>query len=158
IRSAAIWQAGLVRPDEFRASLEVFVWLAKVLRWGGFRRVTKPLYYRLDHPRSFTNEYFGGSEGRKRGAWLTFFTGLIDATMPLCRTLEERLVFQQAILYRFVFANSSLSDSVSTEKLIGECSERLRYEGNADLLRQEERPLVLREIQRRLELRERSRM
>jgi glycosyltransferase involved in cell wall biosynthesis len=42
----AIQQAGLVRSDEFRAPLEVFVWLAKLLRSGCLKRVTKPLYYK----------------------------------------------------------------------------------------------------------------
>jgi hypothetical protein len=66
MRRAAIQQAGLVRSDEFRAPLEVFVWLAKLLRWGNFRRVAKPLYYRLDHPRSFTSAYISSPEDRKR--------------------------------------------------------------------------------------------
>jgi hypothetical protein len=34
----------------FGSLMEVFVWLAKVLRWGNFRRVAKPLYSRLAHP------------------------------------------------------------------------------------------------------------
>ena len=100
IRRAAIRQAGLVRSDEFRAPLEVFVWLAKLLRWGNFRRVAKPLYYRLDHPRSFTSEYYNLSEDRKRAVWTTLFTGLLEAAMPLCRTPEERLFFQQTIVDR----------------------------------------------------------
>ena len=62
IRRTAIQQAGLVRSDEFRAPFEVFVWLAKLLRWGSFRRVAEPLYYRLDHPRSLTNEYRSSPE------------------------------------------------------------------------------------------------
>ena len=98
IRRAAIRQAGLVRSDEFRAPLEVFVWLAKLLRWGNFKRVAKPLYYRLDHPRSFTSEYYNLSEDRKRAIWTTLFTGLLDAAMPLCHTLKERLFLQQTIV------------------------------------------------------------
>jgi glycosyltransferase involved in cell wall biosynthesis len=50
IRRDAIREAGLVRPDEFRALSQVFVWLTKLLRWGNFKRVAEPLYYRLDHP------------------------------------------------------------------------------------------------------------
>jgi len=38
-RREAIEQAGLVRGDEFRGLSEVFVWLAKLLRWGSFIRV-----------------------------------------------------------------------------------------------------------------------
>jgi glycosyltransferase involved in cell wall biosynthesis len=72
IRRAAIRQAGLVRSEEFRAGMEVFVWLAKLLRWGCFRRVGRPLYYRLDHPHSFTRvtgEYLRSSEDRFQGAF-----------------------------------------------------------------------------------------
>ena len=102
IRRAAIRQAGLVRSDEFRAPLEVFVWLAKLLRWGNFRRVAKPLYYRLDHPRSFTSAYFSSLEDRKRAVLTTLFTGLLEAAVPLCRTPDERRFFQQFILDRIV--------------------------------------------------------
>ena len=55
MRRAAIRQAGLVRSDEFRAAWQVFGWLADLLRWGDFRRVPELLYYRLDHPRSYTS-------------------------------------------------------------------------------------------------------
>lgn len=43
IRAEAARQAGLVRIDEFRGLSEVFVWLAKLLRWGPFLRLPKPL-------------------------------------------------------------------------------------------------------------------
>ena len=66
-----------------------------LLRWGNFRRVAEPLYYRLDHARSYTREYFASE--RTRAAWTTLFTGLLDAAMRACRTPEERLFFQQAI-------------------------------------------------------------
>ena len=97
IRSAAIRQAGLVRSDEFRAPHQIYSWLAKVLRWGSFERVSKPLYYRLDHTRRYTNEFFDGPDNRKRAAWSTIFSGLLEAVTPLCRTPEEQLFFQKAI-------------------------------------------------------------
>ena len=68
IRRAAIRQAGLVRSDEFRAVLEIFVWLAKLLRWGNFRRVAEPLYYRLDHPDNYYKQVDRWPEDRKRAA------------------------------------------------------------------------------------------
>ena len=102
IRTAAIRQAGLVRHDEFRALCEIMVWLAKVVRWGIFRRVPQPLYYRLDHPENYHKEWFGWPEARKRAAWTTMFTGLLEAAMPLCRTPQERLFLQQVILDRVV--------------------------------------------------------
>ena len=152
IRKAAIRQAGLVRSDEFRAPLQIFGWLAKLLRWGNFRRVAKPLYYRLDHARSFTSEYSGRPDDRKRAVWTTMFTGLLEAAMPLCRTPEERLFFQQIILDRIVaYPNFRPSNEPnSAGKLIAECLERLRYEGNTHLLRVEEIPAVLRDVERRL--------
>ena len=96
---------------------EIFVWLAKLLRWGNFRRVAKPLYYRLDHPRSFTSEYSSSPEDRKRAAWTTLFTGLLEAAMPLCRTPEERLFFQQTILDRIVAYPTILSSKQRAQLL-----------------------------------------
>ena len=96
IRRAAIRHAGLVRSDEFRAPLEEFVWLAKLLRWGNFRRVAKPLYYRLDHPRSFTSAWFSSPEDRKRAALTRLFTGLLEVAVPLCRTPEQRRFFSNS--------------------------------------------------------------
>jgi glycosyltransferase involved in cell wall biosynthesis len=148
IRGPAIRQSGLVRPDEFRAPLEVFVWLAKLLRWGSFRRVTKPLYYRLDHPRSFTREYFRSSEDRIQAVRTTLFTGLLEAAMPLCRTPDQRLFFQQFILDRIV-ADWPTSEPTSSEEIIIKCLKRLRFEGNTHLLGQEELPTILQLLNRR---------
>jgi glycosyltransferase involved in cell wall biosynthesis len=142
IRRAAIRQAGPVRSDEFRAPLEVFVWLVKILRWGSFRRVAKPLYYRLAHPHSFTSEYFRSSEERLQAVRTTYFTGLLEAIMPLCQTPEQRLFFQQLILDRIV-ANWPASETTSSEKIIAKCLERLRFEMNTHLLNQEELPKIL---------------
>jgi hypothetical protein len=168
IRGAAIRQAGLVRSDEFRAPLEVFVWLAKLLRWGNFRRVAKPLYYRLDHPHSMTSENNRSPEDRKRSVWTTMFTGYLEAAMPLCRTPEERLFVQQIILERIVvfrpernYYYTPSNEPNSSEKLIVECLKRLSYEGNMHLLSVEELPPILQELQLRLDqvkLLERSRV
>ena len=125
IRRPAIRQAGLVRSDEFRAPLEVFVWLAKLLRWGNFRRVAEPLYYRLDHPHSFTSEYFSWPEDRKRAVWTTMFTGLLEAAMPLCRTPEERLFFQQTILDRIVVYPNYLYASKQRAQLLRKAHRRM---------------------------------
>ena len=149
IRRAAIRHAGFVRSDEFRAPMEVFVWLAKLLRWGHFRRVAKPLYYRLDRPQNFTNEYYRTSEDRKRAVRTTAFTGLLEACMPLCRTPEERLFFQQNIFDQIV-AFPERNKHNSSGKLMAECLERLRYEGNTHLLTAEEFPPILQGLKHRL--------
>jgi glycosyltransferase involved in cell wall biosynthesis len=150
IRSAAIRQAGPVRHDEFRALCEIMVWLAKIVRWGNFRRVPQPLYYRLDHPGNYHKEWFGWSDERKRAAWTTLFTGLLEAAMPLCRTPEERLFLQQVILDRVVvfrpernYLYCPTNEPHSSGKLIAECLERLKFEGNEYLLGLEELPAVL---------------
>jgi glycosyltransferase involved in cell wall biosynthesis len=159
IRRAAIRQAGVMRSDEFRAPLEDFVWLAKLLRWGNFRRVPEPLYYKLDHPRSFTNQYLTLTRDRKRAVWTTLFTGLLEAAIPLCRTPQERLFFQQFILGRIVLDYLNWPNTEpSSEKIISECLERLRYEGNTHLLRAEEQALILQQLQRRLDKAKQSRM
>jgi glycosyltransferase involved in cell wall biosynthesis len=133
IQTKAIRQAGLVRSDEFRAAWQVFGWQANLLRWGGFSRVAESLYYRLDHARSYTREYWTGA---RRTSWTTLFTGLLEAAMRLCRTPEERLFFQRTILDRLIafppFARNN--ECHSPEQLVAECLERLAYERNAHLL------------------------
>jgi len=145
IRSVAIRQAGLVRSDEYRAPREVFVWLAKLVRWGCFRRVAKPLYYRLDHPHSFTSEYWRSRQDRLQAVWTTLFTGLLEAAMPLCRTPAERRFFQQLILERIV-ADWPTTEPTPAGKIIAACMERLKFEGNTHLFRPEELPPILEEL------------
>jgi hypothetical protein len=150
MRRDAIRQAGLVRSDEFRAAWQVFGWLAKVLQWGGFKRVAERLYYRLDHSRSYTREYW---RGPGQAAWTTLFTGLLEAAMRICRTPEERLFFQQTILDRIIaFPPMSLSnESNSSEELVAECLERLRQEGNTHLLSVKEFPSLIGDLQLRVD-------
>jgi hypothetical protein len=160
IRRAAIRQAGLVRTDEFRAIHQLYNWLAKLVRWGNFRRVPEALYSKLEHPQNFTSQCLGKPEDQRRAAWPTMATGLLEVAMPLCHTPEERLYFQQTILGRLVAYRPHYpsNEPHSAEKLIAECLERLRYEGNAHLLYAEELPPVLQEVQRRLESLEWSRI
>jgi len=72
--------------------------------------------------------------------------------MPLCRTPEERLFFQQTIFDRIVayWNYHASNDRDSTDKLIAECLERLRYEGNTHLLGPDEAASVLHGLQPRL--------
>jgi glycosyltransferase involved in cell wall biosynthesis len=100
IRRDAIAQAGLVRSDEFRSLSEIFVWLAKVLRWGSFVRVPEPLYYKLDHEENLYKQWLDWPEARKRGSWITMFTGWLEAVVPACSSPEERLFFEHFILDR----------------------------------------------------------
>jgi len=160
IRRAAIRQAGLVRTDEFRAAHQIYGWLAKLVRWGNFRRVPEVLYYKLEHPKNFTSEFLARPEDQRRAACSTIFTGLLEAVMPLCRMPEERLYFQQTILGRVVAYHPfyGSNEPNSAEKLIAECLERLRFEGNTHLLRVEEVAQVIQEVQRRLVLLEQSRI
>jgi hypothetical protein len=90
---------------------------------------------------------------------------LLEAAIPLCRTPEERLFFQQIILDRIVIYPSYLyrpsNEPNSPRKLIAACLERLRHEGNTHLLSVGELPPILQELQSRLDeikLLERSRM
>jgi glycosyltransferase involved in cell wall biosynthesis len=98
IRTPAIRQAGQVRTDEFRAALQLCGWLAKLLHWGSFKRVAKPIYYRLWHSGNLSNDYLRQPEDRKRAVWTTMFTTLLDAAIPLCCKSEQRLFLQQTIL------------------------------------------------------------
>jgi len=150
IRTPAIRQTGLVRSNEVRAGSEIFVWLAKLVRWGNFRRVGKALYYRLDHPDSITNQLQGWPEVRKRVLWTTMFTGLLEAAIPLCRTPEERLFFQQAVVDRIVIHRPN-TETRSSKELMAQCLERLRHEGSAHLLTAEELPPIVKELERRLD-------
>jgi hypothetical protein len=149
IRREAVQQAGPIRGDEFRGLSEIFVWLAKVLRWGSFIRVPEALYYRLDHGDNFHKQWFGWPEERKRASWTTLFTGLLEATMPICTTPEERLFFQQFILDRIVVIRPGqtyhymAASSHACGELIAECLERLAREGNIHLLGTDEIPKIL---------------
>jgi glycosyltransferase involved in cell wall biosynthesis len=159
IRRKAVQQAGLIRADEFRSLSEVFVWLAKVLRWGSFIRVPEPLYYRLDHAGNYHKQWFDWPPERKRASWTTLFTGLLEATMPVCKTPEERLFFQQFILDRIAVFRPEQSYHFAPESphssgaLIAECLERLAREGNMHLLGPEELPAILQTSARVRELR-----
>jgi glycosyltransferase involved in cell wall biosynthesis len=160
IRRAAIRQAGLVRSDELRGTASVFVWLAKLLRWGNFRRVARPLYYRLDHLRSITSSLRSVPDDRKRAALTTLFTGLLEAAVPLCRTPEERRFIQRFILDRIVLSYLYWwpSNQPPAEKIIADGLERLRLEGNTHLLRKEELPPILQELKLDITGLERSRV
>lgn len=135
VRASAIREAGLVRADEFRAAWQVFGWLARLLAWGGFRRVPEPLYYRLDHAKSYTREFWSGAG---QAAWTTLFTTLLEAAMRACRTPEQRRFFQELILDRIVayppFRQDPGSPPYPPEQLAQACIQRLQQEGNANLL------------------------
>jgi glycosyltransferase involved in cell wall biosynthesis len=149
IRREAAQQAGPIRGDEFRGLSEIFVWLAKVLRWGSFIRVPEALYYRLDHAGNYHKQWFDWPKERKRASWTTLFTGLLEATMPVCTTPEERLFFQQFILDRITVARPGQSYHYAPKSpqasgaLIAECLERLAREGNMHLLGTDEIPAIL---------------
>jgi hypothetical protein len=131
--------------------MEVYVWLAKLSRWGSFRRVAKPLYYKLDHARNFSGEFWNSAPERKRAVFTTLFTGFLEAAMPICRTPEERLFFQQTIANQIV-GFLTRSEPSSLEWLFSECLERLRYEGNTYLLSAEELPQIIQGLQLRQEV------
>jgi glycosyltransferase involved in cell wall biosynthesis len=150
IRSAAIRHAGPMRSSD---AVSEYDWLAKLVRWGNFRRVAKPLYYKLDRAHTITNDWHSCPEERKRAAWSTVFTGLLEAAMPLCRTPEERQFFQQTIFDRIVVYPSYIyraTNRPNLEKLIAECLARLRDEGNTHLLDAEELPAILQKLRSRL--------
>ena len=174
-RREAVERAGPIRSDEFRGLSEVFVWLAKVLRWGSFVRVPEPLYYRLDHAENYHKQYFDWPAERKRASWTTLFTGLLEAVMPVCKTAEERVFFQQFILDRIAVyrPGQTYHYAAASPHEMGvvmlECIERLAKEGNAhmfDSLAPEERGLQAelarlaaqnRELANELEILKRSR-
>jgi hypothetical protein len=146
IRTTALPQAGLVRANEFRAKFEIFIWLAKLLRWGDFRRVGEPLYYRLDHAHNYSKQVANWPDDRNRFERTTLFTGWLEAAMPLCRTAEERLSVQKLILDRVGQFRPGTS---SPEEFIRDCFDRLRYEGNTHLLGSEESSKTLEELKNR---------
>jgi glycosyltransferase involved in cell wall biosynthesis len=140
MRRGAVEQAGPIRGDEFRGLSEVYVWLAKLLRWGAFVRIPEPLYHRLDHTGNYHKQWFDWPEERTRGSWTTLYTGLLEATMPVCRTPEERFFFQQLILDRIAVVRPGLSyhytptSPHASGALMLECLRRLDAEGKRGLL------------------------
>ena len=148
IRLPAIRHAGLVRSDEFRAVLQIFGWLAKLLHWGNFKRVPKPIYYRLYRADSLGNEW---PKLWKQNGWQTMFTALLDAAIPICRTPAERLFMQQVILDRFVaYPNFEPNNKLNSSTIIAKCVERVKHEGNSHLLDVQDLPAIVEGQKRRL--------
>lgn len=140
-RREALRQAGPIRHDEFRSFSEIFVWLAKVLRWGPFRRVPKPLYLRLDHKDNLNKDWSTWPEEKRRGVWARMFTGMLEAGMPLCTTPAERLFLQHMILDRIGayrpdrwYFYSAHNEAAAAGAFMADCLVRLEQEGNAHLL------------------------
>ena len=151
IRLPAIRHAGLVRSDEFRAVLQIFGWLAKLLHWGNFKRVPKPIYYRLYRADSLGNEW---PKLWKQNGWPTMFTALLDAVIPICRTPAERLFMQQVILDQIVaYPNFEPNNELnSSDTIIAKCVERVKHEGNSHLLDVQDLPAIVEGQKRRLEI------
>ena len=151
IRLPAIRHAGLVRSDEFRAVLQIFGWLAKLLHWGNFKRVPKPIYYRLYRADSLGNEW---PKLWKQNGWPTMFTALLDAVIPICRTPAERLFMQQVILDQIVaYPNFEPNNKLnSSDTIIAKCVERVKHEGNSHLLDVQDLPAIVEGQKRRLEI------
>lgn len=145
IRTSAVRQAGLVRTDQFRAPMEVFVWLAKLLRCGNFRRVAEPLYYRLDHPRSFEREFKRLPPDQRSFILARLISGLLEVAIPLCRTPAERRSFQEAVVERII-ARATGHQVHLVEAFIHRFLEVLRREGSSHLLRNEEVPAIIESI------------
>ena len=152
IRLPAIRHAGLVRSDEFRAVLQICGWLAKLLHWGNFKRVPKPIYYRLYRADSLGNEF--RPKLWKQNVWPTMFTALLDAVIPICRTPEERLFMQQVILDQIVaYPNFDPNNELnSSDTIIAKCVERVKHEGNSHLLDVQDLPAIVEGQKRRVEI------
>jgi glycosyltransferase involved in cell wall biosynthesis len=160
IRLPAIRHAGLIRSDEFRAIWQLGGWLANLLRWGNFKRVAKPIYYRLYRADSFGHKIHSSPKLWKQNVWPTMFTALLDAVIPICRTPEERLFMQQAILDQIVaYPNFHPNNELnSLDTIIAKCVERVKHEGNSHLLNVQELPAILEGQKRRVEIMLRSRV
>jgi len=154
IRLPAIRHAGLVRSDEFRAVWQIFGWLAKLLHWGNFKRVPKPIYYRLYRADSVGNEIQFTPKLWKQNVWPTMFTALLDAVIPICRSPEERLFMQQVILDQIVaYPNFNSNNELnSSDTIIAKCVERVKHEGNSHLLDVQDLPAIVEGQKRRLEI------
>ena len=145
IRLPAIRHAGLVRSE----------WLAKLLHWGNFKRVPKPIYYRLYRADSLGHEIQSRSKLWKQNAWPTMFTALLDAVIPICRTPEERLFMQQVILDQIVAYPNLIFDpnnELNSSDAIAKCVERVKLEGNSHLLDVQDLPAIVEGQKRRLEI------
>src|SRR5262249_38455075 len=154
IRLPAIRHAGLVRSDEFRAVWQHIGWLARLLHWGNFKRVPKPIYYRLSRPDSLGNEYQSRPKAWKQDVWPTMFTALLDAAIPICRTSEARLFMRRVILDQIVaYPNLRPNEEPnSLHSIVAKCVERVEFEGNSHLLDVQELPAILQGQKRRVEI------
>ena len=134
-RKEAIVQAGPLRLDEFRSNHQIFVWLLKMLRWGSFIRFPEPIYYRRIHATNYHKENQLWSDEKKLGDWTTIFTGFLEAVIPECNSVEERVFFQHYILDRVCVlrpgvAYNLVPSSIEQSGLfMSKCFERLALEG-----------------------------
>ena len=116
---------------------------------GSFVRLPEPLYLRLDHPENYHKENWTWPDERKRAAWTTMFTGMLEAILPVCQTPAERLYAQHVILDRVSVIREGRPYLYlpirpnSSGRLILECLERLRHEGNMHLLGDDKFPAGL---------------
>lgn len=135
IRSRAVAEAGPVRVDEFRSNHQVFVWLCKVIRSGPFVRLAEPIYLRRIHAENYHKQNGRWSNEKRLGDWSTVFTGYLEAVLPACSTLEERLYFQHLILDRISMKRPGREFPITpaTPTMSGAfmraCFERLALEG-----------------------------
>ena len=105
IRASSLEGAGLLRVNQYDSRLEDFVWVAKLAREGELHRVPEARYYKRVHTGN-AHSHRPMHDGLRRGAWVEYGIGLLEAVLPLVnaegkldvlvRVMERLLVARQA--------------------------------------------------------------
>jgi len=83
IRRSALAAAGPLRVTPYDSSLEDLVWLAKLAREGELHRVPGALYFKREHTSNTHLKWYAWPKERRRGAWIEWGLGMLEAALPL---------------------------------------------------------------------------
>jgi hypothetical protein len=132
IRQKALRAAGSMRVNEFDSYAEDVIWLTKVACSGELLREPAVLYIKRVHSESTHGKWFRWERERRRGAWIVFCVGLLQAALPAASSDSERSVLLRAVLARLiakpdVFALYRLRDQAERDSLLKDfftCAEK----------------------------------
>jgi GT2 family glycosyltransferase len=99
IRENVLRQAGQLRITENDSFGEDFPWMLKMARAGAMRRVPRVMYFKRQHPKSISREWFERwPQERRRAALIGLCAGLLEAALPVGRSERERFRLLFAVL------------------------------------------------------------
>ena len=141
IRGSALDRTHGLRVGEFESFASFHVLLAELAILGEVRLVDGPTYYKRLHGANLHLKWLDWSAERKRGAWASLATGMIQAIVPAGDTPETRWRLLLTVLDRFVrkrrnlwmFYEPDADDPAARAALIEQILERVEPVWGYDL-------------------------